>query len=123
MSRKNIDWKKVVEIQYNGLHRNVSLYITILAALFGFIATLKIPLHLCSTLIIVAAFVLVLIQSFAIVWLTNIQREASWEDANNLDLNNRETQTRIATLTISAASTLFVMASIAATFVEYLNTR
>jgi len=78
-----MNWEKIVEIQYEAMQRSSAIYIAILAAIAAFSRNLSLNYYIKISLIL--AFLFVLLQSLSILFLTNIQRKASWKNKQSQD--------------------------------------
>ena len=104
-------WEEIVKIQYDAMLRSSVIYVTILSAIIAFAKQLSLSCYSKTSLVV--AFLLVLLQSFAVLYLTNVQRQASWEDGVNAELNNKENVIRKAVLWLSFLTTLSIIITIA----------
>lgn len=66
------------------------------------------------------AFMLVLVQAFTVLYLTNVQREASWEGGSKYELNKRENRVRLTVLVVSGLATLSLMLTIGTIFISQI---
>lgn len=103
-------WEEIVKIQYDAMQRSSVVYIAILSALATFSKQLSLNCYSKASLVI--AFLLVLSQSFSVLYLTNVQRQASWENGSNGRLNEKENKTRKAVLWLSGLATLSIILTI-----------
>jgi len=103
-------WEEIVKIQYDAMQRSSVVYIAILSALAAFSKQLSLNYYSKTSLAI--AFLLVLLQNFSVLYLTNVQRQASWENGNNSQLNKKENKTRKAVLWFSGLATLSIILTI-----------
>lgn len=104
-------WEDIVKIQYDAMQRSSVVYIAILSALAAF--SKQLSLNCYSKTFLVVSFLFVLLQSFAVLYLTNVQRQVSWENGNNLELNLKENKVRKAVLWFSGLATFSIVISIA----------
>lgn len=102
-----IEWKEIVKIQYDAMQRSSALYVAILAAIAVFAK--EFSLSSFGTIALVITFFLVLLQNLGVLYLTNVQRQASWKGGNNQRLNEKENRVRKAVLVIAALATLSII--------------
>jgi len=108
---KKIKWEDIVKIQYDALLRSSVIYVTILSAVA--VLAKQLCLSNYAKLALFAAFVFVLLQVLAVLYLTNIQRHASWEDGNDNLLNERENRVRAIVLWLSSLTTVSIIVTVA----------
>jgi len=106
-----IEWKEVVKIQYDAMQRSSTLYVAILAAIAIFAKEFSLTCY--GKLSLIFTFLFVLFQNLAVLYLTNVQRQASWESGANEGLNEKENRVRMAVLLLSTFATLSIIVTIA----------
>jgi len=105
-----MEWQEIVKIQYDAMQRSSVIYIAILSALAAF--SKQLSLNCYSKISLAFAFLFVLLQSFSVLYLTNVQRQASWRNGSDEQLNKKENKTRNAVLWLSGLATLSTMITI-----------
>ncbi len=106
-----IAWEEVVKIQYDAMQRSSALYVAILAAIAVFAKDLSLSCYEITLLVV--TFLFVLLQNFAVLCLTNVQRQASWKDGTDSKLNEKENKVRKSVLLFSGLATLSIFITIA----------
>lgn len=107
-------WEEIVKIQYNAMQKTSVFYIAILSAIAAFSKQLSLNCYTKTTLAF--GFLFVLLQNFAVSYLINVQRQASWAkengSADQTYLNNKENDTRKTVLWLSGLATFFIIITI-----------
>lgn len=106
-----IEWKEIVKIQYDAMQRSSAFYVAILAAVAVFAKEFSLSRY--GVVSLVVTFLFVLLQNFAVLYLTNVQRQASWESGTDKELNEKENRVRKVVLSVSAITTLSIVATVA----------
>jgi len=107
-------WEEIVKIQYDAMKRSSLIYIAILSAIAAFQKNFELSEYTKAVLFI--SFALVLLQSIAILYLTNIQRQISWTKDmggdDDLNKNKQENDVRRLVFILSVLTTIFVLLTI-----------
>jgi len=108
-------WEEIVKIQYSAMQKTSVFYIAILSAIAAFSKQLSLNCYTKTTLAL--GFLFVLLQNFAVFYLINVQRQASWakenSQVNQSYLDSKENSTREAVLYLSSLATFFIIITIA----------
>ena len=113
-------WEKIVEIQYDAMQRTSTLFIAILGAIVVFID--RANFSQIVNIALVFSFFLVISQNIAVLYLTNVQRTASWRREHNENPtreNLKENLVRICVLALSSLSAISIIVTIA--FIVFLR--